>query len=128
MRKARKPWWKDGYIRFALGCPVPVPLLLFGYAQSDSRTEWTSCKVDVRPRKLPDEKGNKRPEKRLVCKKDNIMIAIKRENQLPDIPERLLTPNNVLACRYDIVRHKLNIFTEQVDTESLYCMDFSDTG
>ncbi len=128
MHRRNPRWWHDGYNRFALMCLIPAALLVIGYAQSGSRSEWTNCKVEVRPLLGTDESGKKKSAKRLFCKRDSVIISLKRENQLPNTPDAVLTHGSILSCTYEVVRNKLGLMPEQVDPDTIECVQYNETG
>mgnify|MGYP001560904948 CR=1 FL=1 len=98
--------------------------LVLGYVQSDTRTTWTNCKVDVLPFK--SHSATKKAAKRLICNQDQVIISIRDDHPLTK--QVALEHENVLSCWYDVERNKFGLFTDQIVSDSVVCHTANDTG
>ena len=113
-------------IVMALGAAV----LAGGYMQSNTETRWTRCIVDATPQKVLVAGAKKWTSKRLFCENHTVVIALKKDHELPLTKDEVLAHDTAVACSYDVARNPYHLFRDQVVTDSVSCMSStsSDTG
>lgn len=104
--------------------------LTYGYMQSSTETRWTRCIVDGAPHKGLISGAKKWASKRLFCENSTVVIALKKDHELPLTEDEVLEPDTAVACTYNVAKNLFHLFKDQIVTDSLECMSnaSSDTG
>ena len=96
--------------------------LAIGYLQSETEPRWTRCIVDESPQKALIGGAKKWSSKRLFCDNNRVVIALKKDQELPLTKDDVLVDNTMVSCTYEVARNPFYLFKEQIVTDSLECM------
>ena len=114
----------------SLGLAMCAVVLALGFLQSDTEPRWSQCIVDESPQKILVGGAKKWSSKRLFCEHNKVVIALKKDQELPLTKDEVLKHNTAVACTYEVARNPFYLFQDQVLIDSVECQSntSTDTG